>query len=238
MDTNNSQFLAEKLAKSEARRYVDRLITLQKNYYVFDQNYQDLVRILDSENREKEMLVLWNLQNRASFVEILRLLHNFIASAQSLVDQTRVCINMWYKGTEFLEEYQVQVNSRFLNNPIAGFIQDLRNYNLHRSLPVTSARFTISEQKTLSFSFVLVKSAILDWDGWKQRGKKYLDTAEDQIDIRKLANSFHDLEFDFQEWLFARVIDIHREDLEWYSSQSQMIMNNLDDEEKEERGYL
>lgn len=242
MNDNDPYVLAEKLAKSEERSYFDRLKKLNDNYYVFDKNYQDLIRIVNTEIHQEEMFELWELKNRKllnlSILEVLRLLHNFIASAQSLVDQTRVCITKWYSETDILKEIKEQIGNRFLNNPLAGFIQDLRNYNLHYALPVSGATFKIDNQNnTISFSYVLLKSALLKSDNWTARSKKFLETSSDQIDIYSLVEDFHKLEFDFQTWLFTRLSEIHSKELKMYYDQSQSIIKSLD-EEREARGYL
>jgi len=244
MNDNNPHFLAEQLAKSEEISYVDRLEKLNDNYYVFDKNYQDLIRILNTEIHEEEMIELWDLKNRKllklSIREVLRLFHNFIASAQSLVEQTQVWVKKWYSKTDFFKEFEEQINIQFNNNPLAGFIKELRNYNLHYSLPVSQATFTIDPQnKTISFSYVLLKSALLKSNFFKNlEVKKILVAFSDEIDIFSLVKDFHKLEFDFQTWLFTRLKEIHSKELIIYYDQSQSIINSLDDEEKEARGYL
>ncbi|MBA4376734.1 MAG: hypothetical protein C0401_11255, partial [Anaerolinea sp.] len=164
MDNEDPQTLAEQIAKSEAGKYVDRIYLLKANFFVFDKNYHEILKIVKTEGHQKEMFELWDLKNRhllaLSINEVLRLLHNFLASSQSLVAQTRVRINKWYKGNAFLNEYQAQVNQRFASNPIAGFIQDLRDYNVHYSLPVSNATFSIhptqegSNSVSLTYSYV------------------------------------------------------------------------------------
>jgi len=185
--TNQDELLAlaQEVHKSNAIKYAGRIETLRTNLFVFNRNYQELKNLIEVGNNQEKMLKLWDLRNRRQLEtvinEVLRLLHNFLASAKSLVDQTRVVIRTWYKETEFIKEYKTQVTSRFVNNPMTGFIEDLRNFNLHYSLPITHATFSIQIDKetgynTTDFSFVLIKTGLLDWSGW-EKGKNFLITS-------------------------------------------------------------
>ena len=55
--------------------------------------------------------------------EVTRKLHNFIASAKTYIDHTRAVIRDWYAGTDFLKEYNKEIEHRFVGNPLTGFIE-------------------------------------------------------------------------------------------------------------------
>jgi hypothetical protein len=193
------------------------------------------------------MLKLWGLRNRRKLEtvinETLRLLHNYLASAKSLVDQTRVVIRTWYKETEFLKEYEAQIISRFGNNPMTGFIEDLRNFNLHYSIPVTNATFSIQIDKetgldTFNHSFVLVKSSLLEWSGWTEKGKTFLSASNDEIEIGSLVDGYYEQILDFHSWLVNKLQEIHKEDLAWLAEMSQKTINAMSDEERKARGLV
>ena len=237
--------LAQEVHNSNALRYQGRLETLGVNFYVFNRNYQELKKLFGAVKNQEKLLQLWDLRNRLQLEitinETLRLLHNFLASAKSLVDQTRVIIRNWYKDTEFLKEYETQVNLRFVNNPLTGFIEDLRNFSLHYSLPVTNANLSVQiDQKTghsiTDFSFVLIKPNLLVWTGWTQKGKDFLSAAKDEIDIGNLVDEYYKQIFDFHSWLINSLQEIHKEDLLWLAEMRQKTINAMSEEERKDRG--
>ena len=201
--------------------------------------------MIDVKNHPKKMNELWDLPNRhqlnSVIYEILRLLHNFLASAKSLLSQTRVAVPSWYERTDFLKEYYEQVTSRFTNNPITKFIEDLRNYNLHYSLPITHATFSIhfekeTEKNNMSYSFVLVKSGLLEWSRWSKEGKNFLRNSGDQIDIGNLVDEYYKQILDFHSWLINRLLEVHKEDLAWLAEMRKKTINAMSEEERKFRG--
>jgi hypothetical protein len=114
---------------------------------VFEGNYVWLVRALDHFGREEVLMRLWSEDNRAklaSFIdEVTRLLHNFLAGAKSLVDHTRVFTDDMYEGHAFKKVYQDKVDRDLKHSPIVCFVQNLRNYVLHKQLPIASATLSL-----------------------------------------------------------------------------------------------
>jgi len=237
--------LAKEVHASKALEYKGRIETLRINFYVFNRNYQELKKLIDVKDNPKIIFELWDLQNRDQLDmvinEILRLLHNYLASAKSLVEQTRVVIHSWYKETNFLNEYKSQVVSRFKNNTMVGFVEELRNFNLHYSIPITHATFSVQRnektgQDTIDHSFVLIKSSLLNWSGWTKKGKPFLRDSDEQIDIGNLVDQYYKQIFDFHFWLINRLQEIHKEDLLWLEEMRQKTINAMSEEERKARG--
>ena len=238
--------LAQEINKSDALRYAGRIETLGVNYFVFHRNYEELKKLIDVRNNQGKMLELWDLRNphQLDIVinELLRLFHNYLASAKSLVDQTRVVVPAWYKDHDFLKEYNDQIASRFAGNPLTGFIEDLRNFSLHYSLPIINATFSFPSDRetgksTLFFSFVLAKNGLLVWSRWN-KGKAYLSKAGDEIDIGELADAYYRQIADFHYWLVKRLQEIHRDDLAWLEEMRQKTINAMSEEERRDRGLM
>jgi 1,4-alpha-glucan branching enzyme len=86
--------LDEQIKATEGYRIHTKIRGLGGSYCVFESNYRWLLTALDYFGREEVSMELWRLDNRTklgSFIdEVTRLLHNFLALAQSLVDHTRV----------------------------------------------------------------------------------------------------------------------------------------------------
>jgi hypothetical protein len=238
---DNPEELAKEVNNSDAAIISGRLITLGRNYYVFNRNYQDITNLFEWVKKPEQILRLWDPQNRNELDtiinEVIRLFHNYLASAKTLVDLTRNVIPEWYKDTDFQNEYTAQISSRFSSSPIVGFIEELRNYNLHYSLPITKATLVMEKNPdTIDFNFVILKRNLLNWKGWTTKGKLYLDLSDDDIDLNKLVESYYQLIFEFHSWLEKRIREIHSKELLWLSEMNQRIINAMDENERQERG--
>ena len=247
--SKNDEYLKiiNEIDNSNSSQIIGRLETLRINRYVFVKNYQELETILKRVNDPEFMLNLWDLRNREKLNlvinEITRLVHNFLTSAKSLVDLTRNIVNEWYKNTEFINEYQKQVNTRFRNNPQSGFIEELRNFSLHYSLPIVNATLSVNginngKVTEMKFSFVLIKRSLLFWSGWTQKGKPFLEKMDDETDISILLLDYFKEIMDFHQWIDSRIREIHSKEINWISKKQKELMDLMDDEEKQARGLL
>lgn len=246
MGTKNEVLdLAKRISESDAIRYEERIVALQIRYSVFDRNFQELNKLVGIRKDQNKMNELWALNNRQKLniviIEILRLFQNYLSSAKSLVDQTRANIKTWYGESAFWKEYDREIKVRFVKNPTAGFIEDLRNYNLHYSLPVTHATFEIKTHDEKSkhfsnFSFVLPKSDLLQWKSWK-KGKSFLSTSDEEIDVANLAIDYHKQITDFHSWLVNRIRENHKVDLEWLDEMRKRAREKMNKKDLKERGW-
>src|SRR5438046_2485928 len=93
------------------------------NFYVFDQNYQQIKSFIAYINEPERIFTLkHDIQEMHNLLyEIARLLHNFIASAKSLVEYTRILMRGRYAAMDFYAPYLDEVRTRFVNNHLAGF---------------------------------------------------------------------------------------------------------------------
>jgi hypothetical protein len=193
-------------------------ITLARlNFYVFDQNYQQLKDLIEYANEPEHVFTRFHDVNerQAILTEMARLLHNFIASARSLVDYTRILMNKRYAETDFYTPYQDNVNTIFVNNHLAGFIEGLRNYILHYSLPFGTAHLSMTvaseeNEGSVNYSFSLNKADLQQWDGWKpNKGRPYLDNAGAEIDIGSLIDDYYKKVVSIQVWTYKHVWVYH-----------------------------
>jgi hypothetical protein len=67
--------------------------------------------------------------------EVKRHLHNFVTSAMTLVDHTRVMLTELYEGEEIHAKIISKIRSTVGNSPTCKFVQDMRNYMVHKGLP-------------------------------------------------------------------------------------------------------
>ncbi len=124
---------------SEGNQVMVRISAFQNSYRVFIGNHRELKRFLAYIAEPTVAAPLWEETHRERLDqarwEVLRLFHNYVASALSLVDVTRRFMNKNYAGTVFFNEYQVRISNTFDEAPLHRFVQGLRVYTLHRRLP-------------------------------------------------------------------------------------------------------
>jgi elongation factor P hydroxylase len=217
---NSPSAIMNKVESSEAYKIYKRSLDLDQNLFVFERNYQDLKRAIEKCSQSEQIdLLLDRHQSEIILHHMCRFVHNFLASAMTLVEHTRIIIRENYVGTSFSTEYQGEIDKRFVNNPLHQFIQDFRNYALHYSLPITGFRISVKTDQVTGDQeervvFFISKDTLLLWSGWKD-GKVYLEELNDEIPIENLIDDYFRLVFDFHSWLHKRLQELHKNDFDW-----------------------
>ena len=154
--------------------------------------------------------------------EFNRHLHNFTASAMTLVDHTRVFMNENYADTAFHAAYQAQVLAAFKDDPLSQFIQKLRNYMVHKGLPNTEMFLDLRNDEkdgaTIQTGIRIGTASLLEWDGWSPAARRYIEGAGKSLNVRSLAeeymarvNRFHaGLESDLRHHHSADLAELER----------------------------
>ena len=225
---NNPAEISRRIHSSNAYRIYTRLLTLDTNFFVFDKNYRDLKLAIDAFSQpEKIHLLSDNRESQIILYHMVRFVHNYLAAAKTLIDHTRTMINDWYKHTDFLGEYKEQIKTRFTNNELAGFIEDLRNYALHYSLPITGFRLQVTmnpetREQSERITFFIEKKSLLKWSNWS-KGKGYLQTANTEIVIEQIVDEYYRQVIEFHGWMHKRLDEIHFIELQWLDRMDQRL---------------
>ena len=115
----------DKLQNTEGWRISKRIEHLGISAYILKTNHDELVQRIEYFKRPEAML-LWDVRNRDQMPdylkEVTRLLHNFVASAKTLVDHTRIIAREMYENTDFWKEYEAQIAQRLASNPLVQFV--------------------------------------------------------------------------------------------------------------------
>lgn len=199
-----------------------KLQALKRIYQVFQGNFQELnqwLKHLECPNLSQKE---YPSEKTESFqfleIETSRLLHNFLASAKSLVDHTRVIIDALYPTPfKFKQEYHNKLEEMVIQAPVQKFIQDLRNYTLYYALPLQKIQGNLQFINKQNSQYGYCMQIKLDdkfrkWDGWNGKAKDYLTQFLDSIDIKSLVSEYHILIEDFYKWLEQRQQELHKED--------------------------
>jgi hypothetical protein len=235
-DINDPALLSALVYQSPAYQIYLNLEKLSLYFYVFKKNYIELVRLLRGAQSPESFEKIWvqDKQNEmtAVLMEISRLLQNFIASAPALVHHTRKSIRNWYANDSFLGEYQSKVDDLFADDPIAAFIEDLRNYTLHYVLPVTVATYKQYEDPDTgnhkSSQAIIVHASELLQSGWKwKKGADFLSRTEEEIVIEAIADHYYDKSEELYNWIQQSLREKHAEEIEWLEFMAQRVSGLL-----------
>ncbi len=150
---------------------------------------------------------------RYRFQEPSRLIHNFLASATTLVDHTRNHVRGVYAGHTFRRQYEDAVGT-LTKDPLVPFVHDLRNFNLHHSLPLGTATLHLDANDPRPHTFLLKKTRLLQRFDWKEASRTFLGNQEEEFAIvpviaryMELVNAFHHWRVAQEEALFRRAME-------------------------------
>lgn len=231
-NSDEAKNLDQEIRNSNAIIYYYRLETLRLNYFVVNENHRSLKDKLTTFNDPKFLLSAWDVNNRKSLeliqFDIIRRLLNYLSSAMSLKEYTRNLIQEWYKETEIHSDYLEKVKNTFEKVPVVGFVEDLRNYSLHYSLPITFPQFEArigknQEVDELKHNFLMDKDSLLKWNNWKPKSKPFLNTQPKEINVEEFIDLYHSIITDFHSWLFDKIRKKHKKELEWLSNKSKEL---------------
>jgi hypothetical protein len=141
----------------------------------------------------------------------VRCLHNFLAAAKSLIDHTRAFVNFHYQKHSFSKLYQGEVERNFASDPLSSFVQDLRNYFLHKGMPSISMVIKVGEQ---SYSSIFLNTANLKkWDKWNAKSLLYLELQPDEFRLLDPVVEYKSKLTIFNEWFEKELHNIHAEEI-------------------------
>jgi len=146
---------------------------LLKSFYIFDLNYNELKKFLENPPIIKfQFLPDEKARNDKirSDSEAARLIHNFVASANTIVDHYRRAKNKYLADGEKVE-FDNLIESCFLNDPRLLLLKDLRNFILHHDLPEISNRIKFKDGTS---KLELIPEKMLKWKKWNSDVKTYL----------------------------------------------------------------
>ena len=183
---------------------------------IFKGNAAEISNLLEKAQTDPEVFKLWALENRLQLdifeYKIARLLHNYVASAFSLVDHTRRFYEKYYKLDGNFRDYEEEVKQRFADDPLCQFVQGLRNYFIHKKVPSLVNKLTLVRGGEASHTVFLLKRELLDFD-WKERADQYLKGSNEEIELAFIVKEYADKILSFYKWVFSRLEDIHSKDL-------------------------
>jgi hypothetical protein len=194
---------------------------LQRMLQVHDANGMDLQSILVRLREDPELAVEMFQNTRPPVIReqveaaIDQRLHNYVASAVSLVDHSRRLLRR-YEGTRLWAEYGRR-RGAISAGGASLLIRGLRNYALHRELPFVGGTVTLSAESGASATMLLNSESLLEWDKWEAAARRFIENSGDTIDLHALVVEHTQLVDDLYRWLLAQADRLHRFEVELYN---------------------
>ncbi|WP_344965538.1 hypothetical protein [Oceanisphaera sediminis] len=215
---NRSYELFKEIMDSSGMKFHNRMKSHSFSYNIFSMNLKELNEGLKLIETPQVGLKLMSEENREAghqaHREINRLFHNFIASAKTLIEHTRIFVDKHYKDTPLHQAYAQKIKSEYAEDELCRFIQDLRNYMLHQGLPHSqmSISFTRGEpdfESTIS----LETEKLISWSRWSAFSKSFLAKQSKNIKLSDLVTPYGEKINSLYEWLDAKFLKHHSGDL-------------------------
>lgn len=186
--------------------------------YIFETNFAELHKLFIMVKDEKNIIEIIRTGNKEVFnaysYEFTRHFFNFIVATKAYIDQTRRWINKYYKETELKQFYDEKIKEYFIDNNLCKFIQELRNYQSHYTIPFTSYNASFSNSGPSSFMISVKKDRLLEYDKWSMGARAYIEEFEDDINVEIFCYEYYKLVNKFYEEFWEKIKIIHRADFD------------------------
>lgn len=181
------------------------IITLTE---VFEPNFRDLIAVLDQVSTGSDHAIQMLLAVSSSQVgsgitaEVNRHLHNYVAGAATLVDHVRRVTRD--REDRVTAEY-AKLKEAALTNPEISFIVQLRNFALHRSLPLLGYTLRVTKdgnQDVVEHSEVeLSVTDLLEGEKWSSTTRHFIAAHGDRLPLRPVILRHYELVHGLNVWL-------------------------------------
>lgn len=136
--------------------------------------------------------------------EVTRLLHNYVASAKTLVERSRIFSNKYLTDQEN-KKYKDKVEKLIDENPVILFVQSLRNYLLHKDNPSIIDSLNPKENTN---NIGLMPLRLLEWNKWDSSTKKYLKSLPEKecLYLSLVIDEYNSEAFAISKWLLRTAV--------------------------------
>ncbi|MGK8508199.1 hypothetical protein ACRS5S_09090 [Nocardia asiatica] len=150
------------------------------------------------------------------------LLRNFLVSRMAVRDHTYVLVKRYWEAdpelardedSEFMDQYRTKVKT-ILVKPQFAFLQDLRNYGVHKSL----YPFTLHTQFAGGYmknDIKLDRDKLLStYSSWSAPAKQYIESHDGEVDLLTPMEEWSKACREFYEWFHGAITIHHMEDFQ------------------------
>jgi hypothetical protein len=197
--------------------YYEDFKGLDLSLYIFHTNFKELFELITATTTNPQAAYLYTVENKEKLdlvgYDIVRRIHNFVASVKSLVDHTRNTHNKLYKGNNLFPDYQARINADFVHNPQSQFVQKLREYAQHYKAPIISFRTNVDKEGRPVRRVLISLDELKQFDSWKSVAREHLEALTDDFNILEEMTLYRDKVNAFYEWFGVKQMEIHASEL-------------------------
>jgi hypothetical protein len=204
--------IEKQIAATEGARLFETFAPVRALHRIFLGNAQELHEMFVLNASDEFAHHLWDVRNRALLDGFLdetgRRVYNYVASAMSLVEQTRTAIRAIYaEETDARIEYETRVRREFVESGESQFVQDLRDLMLHVEASPVNARFTLTREKpgadlTARRELHLYRPRLRRWQRWSASARDFLEgLGGDEVLLEPLIRDYTSRVRRFYDWL-------------------------------------
>jgi len=191
----------------------EEISSFSRSIELFDGNYhelRDLIIFFEDVNQSFYLEQDGNDEERRRLLrDIVRRMHNYVASVLSLIDHSRLHYRKLYDRNNIFPEYQSKVDQVFKFDPLSCFVKDLRQYFQHYGLPGIYFQTSWTRESGLMERTVRLRLTDLEHFTWSSTAKKFLVTQTEDINLLTLTDAYHDKVTVFYDWFQERQKQLH-----------------------------
>jgi hypothetical protein len=196
-----------------------KLKTFDMSLEIFEGNFTELICNIDAfrPTAQKE-LMRWATDpafRNTQQITVTRMLHNFMASASSLIDHARKFYRDMYEAGGTMPLYQPKINETFGKDGLSQFIVGFRQYCVHYRSPVITFTMSTHMHDTISSVPTLSRDALIAYHGWNAVATKFLKASPAVIDLVSVVTEYRGKVRNFYGWFKSEQARIHRVELEY-----------------------
>lgn len=224
--------LESKIANVPGVRIIGEINRLEYSLLLLTRNHKFLRDILEGIIKDHKLSSeifsrKFRWKSDLLFKEISFRLHNFVASAQSLVDHSRRVYRKVYENKGKFDSYDKKVQTDLVDNGLIQFVQRLRQMCQHYHLPQVSAELRVGA--TSKMTLFIYKSELLGFDGWNKASKNFIDAHEEKIDLLSVTNDYFAQISAFHDWVKKEFLEMYSQELDDIKS----IKNQINQKKKD-----
>ncbi len=213
--------IVEQYRASAARDFLVRIRTFELSVLTLRRNHDDFERVINS-HRPEPRDVFERMRSREwvedYLVELTRTLHNFVAAAFTLVDNTRVFYRELYEPKNLMPGYQQEIDGRFIKDGLSNFIKDLRQFCQHKQLPLAGLQVGVHAGNTglsLIWRVRVAQGELMKFAGWSTASKNFIQASGDVVDLQDVTRAYREKVEAFHKWFEEQQREIHKAEYDY-----------------------
>lgn len=215
-EMHNCEVIEEKLYSLPGYDINTRLSAFINSTLLYQANAREIQSWYAKLNEPTAALILWNPENHSLLkqtnLEMQRRFSNFLMSTFAARDHWYAIRDEYYKDTEILEKINILSEMTFSNNGLTAFMQDFRNYVVHKGYPKVSQQLSFGGNKVAN-DILFDREQLLKFKKWTSTSKRYIKNIQKSVRLIDIVNEYSNILDTYYNKVIELLIDYHRTDL-------------------------